>query len=322
MLGLFRKNLFVNVIILLLFVIVLRSYFFIYGEPSNISWSINEILNLNVLLGNTFLQVAASIILIFFQAYLLSSYVIEHRLSRELSLISGAVFILFVSSVLEPQSFNIILIANFFFVLSLGSLFKIYKKHKPIGTIFNSGFYLGLATVFYFPYIIFFIPLLFGLLSLRSFNFKELLQLISGLLGVYFLVAVFLFYNDHLHVYNDHMYSGFSLPSFDFSDPFALIKPGLLLVSSIFLLVFQNTLRKKKKFDAIKKIELVYWCLFLGLIVLIFTLKLGDEALILISCPIAILGGLILESKDKSIYKEIGFVVLIVAYVLFLMNVI
>jgi len=316
-LGLFRKNLFINLILLLLFTAALRSYFFISGESAKVDWIFNQVIDLNSLLGSNIIQVIASIILIGSQGILLSNYVTEHRLSRELSVITGAIFILFVSSILEPKSFSVILIANLFCVLSFGSLFKIYKRYKPIATIFNSGFYLAIATVFYIPYIIFFIPLIFGLLSLRSFNLKEFFQLLSGFICAYFLISVLLFNLDGLSFYYEHIVRGFSWLSFDFSNLLGEVKMILLTITTVILFTFQNSLRKKKKFDAIKKIELVYWALFLGFLILFFTHSDTNDNLILLSCPVAILGGLIMESKDKKMVKEFVFAFLIVAYVIF-----
>jgi len=281
-----------------------------------LDWSFTEILDLNTILSNRIVQITLSIILIFVQGLLLSRYIIQHRLSRVVSVIPGAIFILFSCTVLEPESFSVILLANLFFILSIGSLFKIYKKYKPVGTIFNSGFYLGIATIFYTHYFIYFIAIIMGLLNLRRLNLKELLQMVSGFLCVYFMTIVFLFYNDNLAILSSHLSIGFNLPNFDFTEPARLIKPILLILTLLTFIFFQNTLRKKKKFDAIKKIELTFWFLFLGLFTFLFVNDYNDSHLMILSAPVSIIGGLIMEAKDKSVLKEVLFMSLIAAYFL------
>jgi len=321
MLGLFRKNLFINVVFLLLFVIALRAYFFIHPTLNDSTWQFVEIADGNKFLPNSLLQILLSIALIIVQAYLISRIVIEHRMSRVNSLIPGAVFALFACAALEPESMSSILIANLFFVLSLRSLFQIYKKHRPIGTIFNAGFFLGLAVLFYFPYAFYFLAVLLGLNSLRKQDLKELFQLLTGFLAVLFLAGVFFFYNDKLN----HLYaiSGFHFkwPELIFDNPLFYLKPAATLLLFSVIIGFQNNLRKKKKFDSIKKIELTYWILFIGFIILFFLKKPSEDYFILISTPIAILAGLILESKIGATVKEFVFILFMVLYALLVLNV-
>jgi len=93
------------------------------------------------------------------------------------------------------------------------------------------------------------------------------------------------------------------------------VKP-VIAVFVILVLVFnQNALRKKKKFDAIKKIELNYWSLLVSFFSLLFISVPANEHLILISLPIGLLGGLILESKENSVVKEFVFLSFLGLYI-------
>lgn len=311
MLGLFRKNLFINIAMLFLFTVVLRGVLFVQGSATDMPWQQESFFDFYQVFPNKAFQIGLSIVLIFIQALLISRYVIEHRLSRALSLVPGAVFVLYVALVLEPESMSMVLFANLFFILGIGNLYRIYKKHKPIGTIFNAGFFLGVATLIYFPYIVFFVTSILGLFSLRAVNLKELIQLTTGFLAAFLLVGIYFFYQNNLNALSDIVSYNFYLPSFDFSKPLVYLKLGVLIFCVLSILLYQNSLRKKKKFDAIKKIELTFWQLIMGFILLFFLDNGHDEYLLIMSTPIAILAGLILESKDGYIVKEFLFILFI-----------
>jgi len=317
LLSLFRKNLFINIILLLVFALGLQTYFLI--NPDLTRFTIAPIFEIPTLESNRFL-ILLTIVLIVAQALLISRMVTLHRLSRALSLIPGAVFILFISSILEPFAFHYILLANLFFVLSLGSLFKIYKKYKPISTLFNAGFFLGLATIIYFPYVIFIAAMLIGLYNLRSFNFKESLQVLIGFLSSIFLVGLLFYYFDNLELYQAYFFNSFSVPIIDLTDYISLTKPLLAIGTILILVGFQHVLRKKKKFDAIRKIELTYSLFLLAILSVFLTTELTEQHLVLISVPMSIIGGLVLESKDYLYIKEFIFLLLVGVFIVFQMQ--
>ncbi len=312
MLALFRRNLFSNIILLFCFCGILHGVYFFLDYDSPAFYSPYPFLeSINGIFDHLSSRVVISSVIIFLQAMLLSRMVIIHRLSRELSLIPGAVFILYCLTILESQVFDYIIVANLFFLLSLNSLFKLYKKYKPIGTIFNAGFWLGIAVMIYFPYAIFFISLIFGLINLRNFDYKEFLQLLLGFLCSIFLAGVAFYFFDLLEVYKNYLLANVSIPSFSLDDTILWIKPGLLLITILLLIVMQNSIRKKKKYDAIRKIELTYSLLLLSALSLFFSSDLSISHLIICSVPIGILGGLIMEKKDNHMIKEVVFIVLI-----------
>ena len=310
MLSLFKKNLFVNSALIAVFAVALHVKFFVYPEISPVDIPLFDFLN-TFLNSSSIVQSIVTIILIVVQALLISNYVTVNRLSRALSVIPGAVFVLYSYTILEPDNFNIILLANLFLILSLGSLFEIYKKYQPVSILFNAGFFLGIATMLYFPYLIFLIALIIGLYNLRNFNLKEFLQIFFGLMSVIFLSGVYAFYFDRLDVWYGIFIQSFTLPHFDFSDVYIWIKPLFLLITIIIILGLNNSLRKKKKYDAIRKIELTYSMCLLGLVSIFMVTDITPQHLIIMSFPISVLGGMVLEQKEYYYFKEFVFLLLI-----------
>lgn len=310
MLSLFSRNLFVNVIILAVFAIALHIKLFITPEVTPVHLPLMDTLS-SFLNSSSYIQSIVTVVLVLTQALLISRYITIHRLSRSLTLIPGAVFVLYSYSVLEPDNFNTILLANFFFVLSIGSLFQIYKKHQPIAALFNAGFYLGVASIIYFPYSIFLIALIIGLYNLRNFNLREFLQIFFGLMSILFLSTVNAFYQDKLDLWKAKFTESFSIPDFDFSSNYTWVKPILLLIAILIILGLNNTLRKKKKYDAIRKIELTYSLCLLGFVSIFMVQNIELQHLMIMSLPISILGGMVLEQKEYYYVKEFLFLLLV-----------
>ncbi len=311
MLKLFSRNLFINVISLTVLAIGLQIAYIINPVANTVATppifdGLDIIVN-----SNSLLQLIVSVVLVVAQALLISRYVTIHRLSRSLTLIPGAIFIIYVYILKDPENLNILILANLFFVLSIGSLFSIYKKHQPIAALFNAGFFLGLASVFYFPYLIYLIALIIGLYNLRNFNLKEFLQILFGFLAVYFLCSVYAYYINLFDTWCSYILGSFSIPSFDFSDIHIWIKPIIFIAAVILITFGNNNLRKKKKYDAIRKIEFTYLLFFLSLLSIFMTEDIIISHLIIASVPMAILGGMLMERKEFYYFKEFIFLLLV-----------
>ncbi len=315
MLSFFRRNLFINLIFLLAFVVLLQLYFFFEWSEASFKASLNfRSLAVDSVLGNHYLQTLMTIILICVQAFLLSRYVIINKLSRALSLIPGACFALVVSFILIEKSFDLILVANLFFIIALGNLFSIYKKFRPSVYIFNAGLFLSISCMIYFPYAIFLFVMLMGLLSLRNTNVIEVLQLLFGFICGIFLTGVLLYSIDKLDLMIQLFTQNFSIPQLDFSNTENLIKPISIILIIVVLFFNQGVIMKKKNFDAIRKLEINYWIMFFSLIGILFIKDVETNHLMLVSVPVGLLTGLILERKENSITKEFLFLLALVFY--------
>lgn len=272
---------------------------------------------------NKFVEVLFAIILIVSQAILLNDIVIKHKLSRALSTIPGAMFVLLSSTILVSEIFHPVLLANLFFLFSLQSLFKIYKRHQPIVTIFNAGLFMAMAAIVYPPYLIFIVILLLGLISLRNIELRETLQMAVGVLAPFYLLGVFLFFKGSLKdmLYNITSHSGIPWTDWEWTAE-NLAKPLMFLLLILVAIIFNNSLQKKKKFDAIKKIELCNWMLLLSFFSIFLMKDLGDAHLMILATPLAILSGLIMENKNNSVVKEFIFLILIAVHGAFVLGVV
>ena len=318
MLSLFRRNLFVNYLWLLLFTAACLGY---YGLKPNaltvldFSLPLSEQHGFVIPLADTvFFQLIYAFVLIYIQALLVARIVIKNRMSRVLSIVPAAIFVLFCMILLHSGVVHTVLLANFFLLLSLQSLLALYKKYKPIGTIFNAGFFLGIACLLYMPNIIFLLGLIMGLMSLRGLKLKELLQMVVAFICPIFLFGVLMQYSGDLPSMMAHYKLSLHLPDLNTKDMELLGKLVLLLGICVFMLVKNSNLLKKKKFDVIKKIELNFWFLLLGFISVFFAEQITSYHMIILSVPFSVLVGLFMESRDNAITKEFVFILFVAYY--------
>jgi len=300
--------------------LALHLYYFIVTTDNYAPWAFSIGSSFfSELNANSLIRIAIALSLISIQGIFLNGLVTKHKFSRALSTIPGLTFILFSCFVLNPIILHPILIANLFLILALSSLFKLYKKFQPVGTIFNSGFYLGCAVLVYQPYLVYLVVLLTGLYALRNLNLREFLQMIFGFLLPFYLLQVVLWHQGTDQSVISVVTENFSIPNFNFDlEDFSWLKLLITMLIIGYALLGYNEVKKKKKFDAIKKIEIAYWMLLLSIPSLLFIPNLGISHLLILSVPIGLLVGLLLEAKKYVLVKEFSFLLFLAVHLAFL----
>jgi len=167
------------------------------------------------------------------------------------------------------------------------------------------------------------------LLSLRNLEIREILQLISGALAPLFLYGVYLNLYDMAHLIPNHFVQNLTIPSLDITAEGAYdsvikiwLKPLLFILTIFMAIASHNSIKKKKKFDAIKKIELSYWMLFVSILSIFFINPISEKHLLILSIPLAIVSGLVMEGNKNRVVKEFVFLLLIATCVAFQLQII
>jgi hypothetical protein len=190
--------------------------------------------------------------------------VIKNRIANEITLLPGLFFILLSSLTPELLGLSPIQFGLLFIVLALSNLYKSYKKFNSELYLFNTGFYLGISVLFSSNLIVFILPFVFGFFSIRSYNFREFMQLLSGVLAVAY------FYTFYLIWTGDE----FSFTPFSFSSPVEYFSGNIsvyfisILYGALFVLVVM-TYRKfiiKKSIQSQKKVNILLWILIFAII--------------------------------------------------------
>ncbi len=314
MLSIFRTNQILTSVLLIFYILILRVSVFILPEAREPIgqgiWSDNvfEWLNENLLWSNL---LAFGLLLI--HATLINVIAAHHRLGHELNLFPGLFYILVASLIPDFLQFSPILIANTFLIFAMMELFSTYKVPSCADRIFNIGFWIGVASLFYFSFIIFVIWGLIGLGILRAFRIKERLILIIGSFVPYFLAGTYYFFFDNYNLFiQNHIFD--NLGFLDFQETvntetiFKLIILGVLLA----VVLLSNAQYKAKQVIQVqKKIEILFWLLLIAFFTVLFQSQLRIEHCLISSVPLGILLALNFTDMKSQWAESIHLIILV-----------
>ncbi len=248
--------------------------------------------------------------------YLINKY--DLRDSREHSNFLAALFCIYFLSVfpafrtLLPQHFS-----GIFLLLMLDKIFDSYRKESAFSHCFDAGLFASIASLFYFPSILFFFLAWTGFVVLRPFNWREWLISFFGLLVPWLLVITYYFWFDRLNeFFNVQIGSVFSPAYFDFGKP----EHAILIFVFIGLLVFPTILNFIKamssgKIRTNKFFLLFLWFLFFAILSGIVFPVGSYNHFSLVALPLAVMFANWFLSLKKSWIAESLFALLLGAFI-------
>lgn len=92
--------------------------------------------------------------------------------------------------------FSPLFIALLFLLVGLNRLLKVYHQKEIYSEVFDAGFYLGMAALFYYPAILFLFSFWVFISMNRAFNFREYFLPFLGTIIPFFFLSVYYFYFD------------------------------------------------------------------------------------------------------------------------------
>lgn len=308
MISLFRGNDVFSLLLLLPYIILVRIGTFIYPEvmiaTEHDSYLYTQVLSL---FGTSLSQAIAAVVLIHIQSILVVSIIAKNRLGNETTSFAGVLYPLLIGIISPSATLTPILLGNLFLLLAVNSLFSSYKNPKAVAIIFNTGFFIGVATAFYTPFCVFILLGIIGLLILRSFKFLEKLQYFLGLFCTMLFLGTWRFVKE------------LSLePMFDLGINFMkFLKPNLdsnvvyyvflVLVMMIILYVLSlyTMVLSKKNIQVQKKVDILYWVLlFSGVIVILYSPS-NAQVLWVAAMPLSMILAIKLSDKKSIFLAEI-----------------
>jgi len=230
-------------------------------------------------------------IIVFIQALLINIIVAKFRLGTSVSLFPGLFYAISVSIIPEFMALSPALLANTFFILALWELFETYRKNNVAGHIVNVGFWIGIASLFYFSELVFLLLAFIGISVLRAFRLKELLMLLIGFLVPYIISAVYFLWTDQLILFwQTHVLEGFSFLDINIaSDLKSYINLGIMALIGLLIFFSFNSYYAKKNIQAQKNITVLYWILFFALVSILFQNNVQFYHFLIFMVPVGIL---------------------------------
>lgn len=292
MLSIFRNKQLLVSFLLLFYALALHLFMGIMpGQTSRLASGVLFPVVKGWIPGSAYWQVGVVCLLLFVQAFMLNILEYNYRLNRDVNMYAGVFFLLFSSfspafQVLSPVHFS-----NIFLFVALYELMDISKKQRPQGSIFNAGFFIGIAALFYPVSALYLILVFVSLNVLRGVIFRERLVALSGFLTVYFLAGSIFYQRGALADFTgSQLLNAYRLFSFGtLQMPWELLPWAVILLAVVFN---QNNFFQKQNMLTQKRIGLLYWMVLIGLGTAIITPLLTTEHFLIIAVPTGFLTGM------------------------------
>lgn len=260
-----------------------------------------------------------SMVLLMGQGYLVNLIAINYRLSNEINLFPGLFYVWVCCAIPDFLYLSPVLIGNTFFLIALYQIFDTYKNPACADRIFNTGLWLGVASLFYFPFVFFLIVLIAALSILRAFNLQELLMILVGMFLPYLFVGLYFYWGNNFNFFYENQigrnfdFLTFAHISFTWD---TWVKLAIFTVALIFVVANNGLYLAKKNIQVQKKINILYWIPVAAAISLPFQANATLEHFLLLAPTLGIFLGLTFTSARSQWAEAAHFLMVVLVLAL------
>lgn len=177
--------------------------------------------------------------LIFVQAAIFNYLLLSNKAYKENSYVPAFIYILLVHFFEDLIALTPVLMGLTFVLLAINNIFKRIDNQTRDYLFLYTGIYLGIASLFYLPYFVFFVISVLSLVLFSGAILRRIFLLIHGYFMVIILSGLYAyFYDVHLEWWDFYIRSWWQLDQVDMistaSFLWCAVLPALLLVISIF----------------------------------------------------------------------------------------
>ena len=271
--------------------------------------SINEIPLLGFIISTLF---------VFVTALIFNNICIQHELIIFPSYLPAYFFVLLNSVFVDQFYAGPVIFVNFFLIISLGAILKLYQSENPSISIFSASTLAGLSALLNMTYIAFFIVVLIGINIFRPFNFRENLSALIGfLLPLYIGTMVNFLINDNFlpfHIFFPD-YGNFN------NQNWALYSalPSIALVGVLaFMRMYKNFFRNSTKQR--RSIQFMLILLITSVILMMTGKQNARQEFSFVTIPLAFSFTFYFSNSKINVLKEIVNLLLIISILYFRYN--
>ncbi|MFH0894140.1 MAG: DUF6427 family protein [Bacteroidota bacterium] len=183
--------------------------------------------------------------------------------------------------------------------------------------LFNTGFYISLASLFYLPSVFFFVVVWIGLLLFRASKATDWMISLSGLIIPYLYVLTYNFWNDNLEVFF-RMHFGEIMQSTEWPDVPVFYWPLIVIATLIGIMaVFQQLNSASKVNVHIRKLRLLLlWFMLTAILTFLFIRDKSIAHLALCAIPFSVIvSNFFQEIKNKKFPEILFWIVVITIFI-------
>lgn len=318
MLTFFRTNQQYLNVLLLFYLAILRASTFIHHD--NIAPHDHGILCNWIYASISPLSIGGAILaflLIFIQAWLVNMTIAKYRIATEISLLPGVFYCLLTSIMPDFLPLSSILLANTFLILAIYNLLDAYKNNYVAGRIFDAGLWLGVASLFHFPYIFLIFWGIIGLGILRGISLKEFLMLLLGLIVPIFLQGTYCFWIGNMTAFSEHFTQNIGLVSFMvYHTSTIYVKLGIVTLLLLLTIMASSQFFSRRNMTAQKYISMLYWLMFICGLTIFTQHNIDLNQLLVLSVPLGILLSMTFQRIAPAMAEALHMLLLMVVLIL------
>ncbi len=249
--------------------------------------------------------IASGLALTLVNAGILNSIFNRHGFASREHFLPALVFFFFSISDLSWVYLNPVHFANLFVLLGLRRLLTVYRMATPTRMLFDSGVFLGLGTLF-FPMLVFAVPVLWlGLIQLRTFDLREWIIPLFGLLTPAVYVLVGYWWVSSWPEIDEFILTDIREIGFSFSGRHALTYPFLVITAVVGLMGFLQFISDMNVSTVHRKNSKAVFIWFSILVVLLCIYASGLQVvqsglLGMLAAPVAIYAGIFFSGAKRT----------------------
>ena len=248
-------------------------------------------------------------------ALFFNSMLSVNQLVTRNSSIGAFVFVLCMCCVPIKDEYYPFLLASTFIMMAMQTIYLIYQVEKPESYLMNSGLFIAIASMFYYPAIILIIWVLLSLVIMDIRELKHFLIPIFGFLLPYFIMLICVFFNhtlidkyyDYLLAFNDF---GFEKLGLTIMETLALVLVFVFVGLSLMMIKSGNA---DNSVGTRKKVTVTLWLFVFSFMMLFLQKPVVYNGLIFM--VLAVLVSMALSCVRKSKIIDIALIILILAII-------
>jgi hypothetical protein len=270
-----------------------------------------------IILKSAFIQVIAGLVLLVFCAFMVERINSRFAFVRVRTMLAAPLFILFISGIPGLHVLHPVYFATVFFLFFIFRFFSAFDVHKPYSHSFDSGFLLGVGTLFYLNLVVLLLPFLIGMSLLnRESRWREPLIQLSGFLLPLIFTFTFYFVTDNLKSLLIILKENFLTLNLHVRGSF----PLLTYLGFLFILIFLSSVYilghyEDRKISSRKYFQVLFLFFIFMAAAFVFIPSGSQELLVLTAVPVSFLAANYMASIKSRFWGELFFTLLLIGVV-------
>ncbi len=259
------------------------------------------------------------ILLVSSLAILLNFLVNEFEVLYKKAHLTSLFFVLLASALPSNMVLSPALFASLILVFVLGRIFQLYKNDSALPITFELGFLIAIATLIYYPSLVFLLLLFIALIILRPFVWREWISPLIGFALPFAFLGLYYYWFDRMDQFIA-VFANRSIAWDDIRQRLHLSMPELVFLGCIGLLAllsinkiignfFRNVIRTRNYQ------QVLLGMLFVAFLPLLFFSSVRQEILIIVAIPLSVFLGFYFMVAKRLWLMELVFIGLIGTYV-------